>query len=57
MPQFHSIWQLDVWDKNRYQSLFWPDYCEQSFLGQEHKILTFAILYFGQIYFDIPIHM
>jgi hypothetical protein len=37
--------------------VFWPGYCEQSFLVLELEIPTFAILYFGQIYFDIPNHV
>jgi len=34
----------------------WRGFCRQFFLGGELLILTFAVLYFGQKYFDVPNH-
>jgi len=34
----------------------WRGFCQQDFLALSILFLTFAVLYFGQIYFDTPNH-
>jgi len=37
-------------------TIIWRGFCREFFLGGELLILTFAFLYFGQKYFDVPNH-